>query len=591
MKNASRNNYQVTIRGFFWKVLKPYKWWLALMFQAPIIGAFFVPTNNYALKLIVDQISSNQNFSLEQIIFPVALFCGASILLEIAWRIANYADYKSQPKIEAEIINCSYAMLLLHQFQFFQNNLSGKVASKISALRDGYVGISDIVRFRLIWQVFGISITLVLLFSVHLKLAWGVVLWLIVFMPIMFLTKKRGLVYSEKSTAQKQKISGLINDGISNISNVLFFKARNFEQNLIKNANADFIKCEKKRLKFMFFNHFVMGFIYSALSISILFLLINLKTKNQISTGDFVMVMGLMFFLIETSWGLLNELDNLISEYGKLKESFSIFKQNQQVFDSVDAKELLIDKPAIDFKNLTYNHVQSNSVFDDFNLSIKAGEKIGLVGHSGAGKSTLINLLLKIFNPDFGEILVDGKNISNVTFDSLRANIALIPQDSMLFHRTMFDNIAYGKLNCSKEEVILAAKKAYIDDFIMSLPDGYDTLVGERGIKLSGGQRQRIAIARAILKNAPILILDEATSSLDSETEMQIQQSINQMLESSNATVIAIAHRLSTIKHMDRIVVLDKGKIVEDGNFSQLMSKENGKFKELWNHQLGGMII
>ena len=267
-----------------------------------------------------------------------------------------------------------------------------------------------------------------------------------------------------------------------------------------------------------------------------------------------------------------------------------IFQQNAQVFDSQNAIELVVKKPVIHFKNLTYGYREDNLIFDNFNLSIKAGERIGLVGHSGAGKSTLINLLLKVFNPDFGEILVDDKNIADVTFDSLRENIALIPQDPMLFHRTIFENISYGKFNASKEEVIEAAKKAYIHDFIANLPDTYETLVGERGIKLSGGQRQRIAIARAILKNAPILILDEATSSLDSEAESQIQNSINVMLEQNNVTVIAIAHRLSTIKHLDRIVVMDNGRIVEDGSFDELISK-NGRFKELWNHQVNGMVV
>ena len=563
---------------------------MLLMFQAPIIGAFFTPLNNYALKLIVDQISKNQNFGLQEIMLPVILFCCATVLLEVVWRIANYADYKSQPQIEAEIVNQGYSMLLSHHYQFFQNNLSGKIASKIIAIRDKYVSILDIVMFGMVWRILSILITVILLFSVHSKLAIGVSLWLIIFMPIMFFTKKRGLKYSENTTAERQRISGLVNDGISNIANVLFFRARKFEQNLLRNANGDFIKCEQKRLKFLFLNHFVMGFIYSALSIAVLFLLIDLKTKNLISIGDFVMVMGLMFYLIEATWGLLNDLDNVIQDIGSLKESFVIFQQNAQVFDSQNAIELVVKKPVIHFKNLTYGYREDNLIFDNFNLSIKAGERIGLVGHSGAGKSTLINLLLKVFNPDFGEILVDDKNIADVTFDSLRENIALIPQDPMLFHRTIFENISYGKLNASKEEVIEAAKKAYIHDFIANLPDTYETLVGERGIKLSGGQRQRIAIARAILKNAPILILDEATSSLDSETESQIQNSINVMLEQNNVTVIAIAHRLSTIKHLDRIVVMDNGRIVEEGSFDELISK-NGRFKELWNHQVNGMVV
>jgi len=584
-------NYQTTLRGFFWNIMKPYKWWLLLMLQAPIIGAFYVPVNNYALKLIVDQISQSPSFSLSVIIFPVTLFCCSCITLELAWRLANLADYKSQPKIEAEIINKSYEMLLFHNYQFFQNNLSGKIASKITALRDRYVYVFDCIHHQVIWQVLSIFITLSIFFSVHYQLAIGVSLWLIIFMPLMFWSKKKGLIYSEKSTAEKQKISGLVNDGIANIANVLFFRARNFELKQIEAANADFIKSEKNRLRFVFINHFILGLIYCALSISVLFLLINLRAKNLITVGDFVMVMSLSFYLIESTWGLLNNLDSLFADIGHLKESFKIFEENHQVFDAKDAQNLVIKKPTIEFKNLIYSHQKDNPVFDNFNLTINSGQRIGLVGHSGAGKSTLINLLLKVFLTHGGEILIDGKNINNLTFDSLRENIALIPQDPMLFHRTIFENISYGKIGASKEEVIQAAKKAHIHDFIMTLSQGYETLVGERGIKLSGGQRQRIAIARAILKNALILILDEATSSLDSETESEIQTSINEMLLMQNITVIAIAHRLSTIKHLDRIVVLEKGKIIEDGKFSDLIHKEGGKFKELWSHQAQGMLV
>jgi len=561
------------------------------MLQAPVIGAFYVPVNNYALKLIIDQISNNQIFTLQQIIFPVILFCASCITLEVAWRFANFADYKTQPKIEAEIINESYAMLLSHNYQFFQNNLSGKIANKIVSLRDRYVYIFDCIHHQLIWQILSIFITLSIFFSVHYKLAIGVTLWLLIFMPLMFFTKRKGLDYSEQSTAEKQKISGLINDGISNISNVLFFSARNFELKHIRDANEDFIKSEKKRLRFVFLNHLIVGFIYCVLSIFVLFLLIDLRRKNLVSTGDFVMVMSLSFFLIESTWGLLNNSDSLIADLGYLKESFSIFTQNQQLFDEKNAQNLVIKNPQIEFKNLIYAHQKDKFIFDNFNLKIAAGERIGLVGHSGAGKSTLINLLLKVFSPNGGEILIDGKNIANLTFDSLRENIALIPQDPALFHRTIFENISYGKKNATREEVIAAAKKAHIHDFIMTLPETYETLVGERGIKLSGGQRQRIAIARAILKKAPILILDEATSSLDSETESQIQDSINAMLELENITVIAIAHRLSTIKHLDRIVFIESGKILEEGKFLELINKDGGKFKELWSHQAEGMLV
>ena len=257
-------------------------------------------------------------------------------------------------------------------------------------------------------------------------------------------------------------------------------------------------------------------------------------------------------------------------------------------------------KNFIHFKNIDFSYTKTNKVFDGLNMQIAKWEKVGIVGHSGAGKSTLINLLLKNFaitnyehwgrpahdeevsSNEGGDILINNQSIYDVSSDSLRAHISLIPQDIMLFHRSILENIAYAKPNASEDEIIHAATAANIHEFITTLPEKYDTMVGERGVKLSGGQRQRIAIARAILKNAPILILDEATSSIDSQAEQEIQKSINSILDIHNATVIAIAHRLSTIKHMDRIIVMEDVNIVEDGSFQELVAKDGGKFKEKW---------
>ena len=268
-----------------------------------------------------------------------------------------------------------------------------------------------------------------------------------------------------------------------------------------------------------------------------------------------------------------------------------------------------MNKNFIHFKNCNFTYPQTTrAVLQNFNLSIAKGQKVGIVGSSGAGKSTLINLLLKNFaidnylywqrsatekasNQDAGgDIIINEQSIYDVSSDSLRQAISLIPQDIMLFHRSIGENIGYAKPNCTQDEIENSAKLANIHDFIINLPDGYNTLVGERGVKLSGGQRQRIAIARAVLKNAPILVLDEATSSLDSQTENQIQQAILEMLKNNSTTVIAIAHRLSTIKHLDRIIVMANGKVVEDGNFAELIAK-NGYFKDLWDHQVNGMLV
>jgi ATP-binding cassette subfamily B protein len=273
------------------------------------------------------------------------------------------------------------------------------------------------------------------------------------------------------------------------------------------------------------------------------------------------------------------------------RAAFTIMQVPEDRIDQPNAPEMKISHGNIVFRNLSFGYESNQLIFQDFNLSIKAGEKVGLVGHSGSGKSTLISLLLKNFKATQGDILIDYQSLYETSADSLRAQISLIPQDIMLFHRSIAENIAYANPQATQEDIEKAAEAANIHEFIESLPEKYNTIVGERGVKLSGGQRQRIAIARAILKNAPILILDEATSSLDSQTEYEIQKSINKMLELNKATVIAIAHRLSTIKHLDRIVVMEDGRILEDGTFTELLKNPKGKFKELWDHQANGMLV
>jgi ABC-type multidrug transport system fused ATPase/permease subunit len=274
--------------------------------------------------------------------------------------------------------------------------------------------------------------------------------------------------------------------------------------------------------------------------------------------------------------------------YGSAYDSINTLIVPQGLTDKPEAVPLTTRHGAVEFRNLTFGYNTEKKIFDDLSLVIPAGQKVGLVGHSGGGKSTLVSLMLRLYDIQSGSIFIDGHNVAELTQESLRRHIALIPQDTILFHRTMRDNIRYARPEASDEEVIEAARKAHAHEFIAHLPKGYDTLVGERGIKLSGGQRQRVAIARAILKNAPILLLDEATSALDSESEAAIQASMAEVMPGK--TVIAIAHRLSTIANMDRLLVLEHGRVVEDGSHAQLLS-QGGVYAQLWRRQSGGFLV
>jgi ATP-binding cassette subfamily B protein len=386
---------------------------------------------------------------------------------------------------------------------------------------------------------------------------------------------------------------GIISDKITNIFTILSFATKKRELNEIQNY-YDKIQTPliNKANYYNFISWLTLGTLYSATYLVVFLYAIYLRKQGIVSTGVLVVCVLMVLRCCHEVHCLVNNYKSFRNNLAELEASLNGIFIPQNPIDTKNAKALQITKGEIEFKNLCFDYDGDGSgVIKNLNLTIKAGEKIGIVGHSGAGKSTLISLLLKNFKVTSGEILIDGQSIYSVSSDSLRSQIALIPQDTALFHRSIGDNIGYAKDNPSKDEIILAAKMANIHDFIDSLPNKYETLVGERGVKLSGGQRQRIAIARAILKNAPILILDEATSSLDSQTENQIQQALSNLIDAKSKTVIAIAHRLSTLKHLDRIIVLENGTIVEQGKHDDLIQMEKSLYKKLWDSQVDCNLI
>jgi ABC-type multidrug transport system fused ATPase/permease subunit len=313
---------------------------------------------------------------------------------------------------------------------------------------------------------------------------------------------------------------------------------------------------------------------------------VYLWDKGIFTIGELIMVTALMISIQSTLVYIGMNMNGFIRRYGEVEEGLVDIVLPHEIVDTKEAKKINVTTGEIVFSHVNFNY-EDNNVFSNFNLAIDSGERVGLVGTSGAGKTTLVSLLLRQHELNSGSITIDGQDISLVTQDSVRENIAVVPQEPLLFHRSIRDNIAYGKSNAIKGEIISVAKKAQADEFIKVLPSGYDTFVGERGVKLSGGQKQRVALARAMLKNAPILVLDEATSALDSESEVAIQKALHELMKGK--TVIAIAHRLSTLREMDRIIVIDLGKIVESGTHDELV-KTGGLYERLWKHQAGGFL-
>ena len=382
-------------------------------------------------------------------------------------------------------------------------------------------------------------------------------------------------------------VSGRIVDSVTNILNSKLFAHLGYERRYLKTYLDS--EVDQARSTFWFMEKMRWFQFTATLILQVGMILYGLKvwSAGLITVGQFTMVTSLSLLIIGDARNLSRRFLEFFEYVGNIMDGVEIIATPHEITDSQDASELEVSTGEIEFKDVTFRYGSGKAVFEGLNIKVQPGEKVGLVGFSGSGKTTFLNLVLRLYDLDSGSILIDGSSIAEVTQDSLRGQISVIPQEPMLFHRSLMENIRYGSLDASDEEVIEASKKARAHDFILEQAEGYDTLVGERGIKLSGGQRQRIAIARAILKDAKVLLMDEATSSLDSVTEKEIQGGLRHLVE--GRTVLVIAHRLSTISHLDRILVFHEGKVVEDGNHSELLMKA-GHYLRLWEMQAGGFL-
>ena len=465
------------------------------------------------------------------------------------------------------------------------SRLPGKVNSQMNYIQN----ITGIVRI-LWWSICSI-ITIVInsgmLFRVNLYVA---IMFLFAFAFRVWyawiLRKKLKTASETKSTAQST-LSGKLVDSLSNYAIVKSFSGAKREAKYLEPHREKKIKTH---LHFAFLNRLfwgVPGALWSVFFGGTLFFCSMLYFRGEMTIADIVFTIGVYFSVMGTIGGLINQIPDIVDQIGSASKSYKELVAPVKITDIENAKELKVKHGKIEFKNISFKYRRKN-VLTDLNLVIKPGERVGIVGASGAGKTTLVNLLMRFYDPNHGQILIDGQDIATVSQDSLRENISYIPQEPTMFNRTIMENIEYGRPGATPKQIKAAAVEASADEFIMGTEKKYNSLVGDRGIKLSGGQRQRIAIARAFLKNAPILILDEATSALDSETESTIQQSFEKL--SAGHTTLVVAHRLSTLRNMNRIIVLDQGHIVESGTHMSLLRKKHGIYAKLWKMQSGGFL-
>lgn len=583
------NDYLPTkLPAFIWHFLKPY-WYIVITYCAiATCAGFWSPFNSMLIKHIINTLSSSPLTDITLVKIPAILLVLNFIVFDnFTWRSIGYINCKFQPLIKNQIINKTFNYVLGSSHQYFNDTLSGRISSQITTLADNIEQILYPIMFNFIRGAALLIMALITMYFVNLKFFYTLALWFLAFSSISISMSKRLINLSDIHAESQSNISGQVVDSITNVSNVRIFSKRSFEGYRLN----DYLLITKQRFQdkelFLLKLLSVQGALIAIMLGFMLYFLTHLYANQEVSIGDFALILGLNMEVAYITWWTMSQVDSFNQAVGKCKQCLGSLIVPHEVIDKIDATNLIVTKGEISFSNVKFHYKGTDPLFQNKSVTIEAGQKVGLVGYSGSGKSTFVSLILRLYDITDGAIYIDGQDIKNVTQDSLRSSIAIIPQDPSLFHRTLMENIRYSNTEKTDEEVITAAKKAHAHEFISKLPLGYESPVGERGVKLSGGQRQRIAIARAILKNAPILILDEATSQLDSVTEAAIQESLAELMQ--HKTTIVIAHRLSTLLHMDRILVFDQGKIIEDGTHAELLNKK-GLYKTLWDAQVGGFL-
>lgn len=557
------------------------------------VGLFWAVTNAvlpYILKLIIDTVVGFQGDK-HAVFAAVQPYMALYIIVWMSYglnmRCLDWLKLKLFPNLRQDVMSTMFTYLNQHAHAYFQNNFAGSLINKIVDMQGGVVDIFTLLD-DMYAQSLGLTVAMILLLLVHPLFAMILIAWVITFLLITFLFFKSIQDLSHVFAEARSSLVGQMVDSISNSVNIRLFSRHRYENTYMNHTIAYTVQTDRNMLKKILKMRLLWDISIVALLGINLIVLSKMYSKGFVTVGDFSFVITLSMSIIWNLWFLAGQFVSFSEQLGKCSQALTLLNTTHGILDTPHAQPLIVHQGKIQFHNVYFHYGEgATRLFQNKNILIHAGEKVGLVGVSGSGKSTFVNLILRLFDVESGEITIDGQNIREVTQDSLRESIALIPQDISLFHRTLMENIRYGCIDASDDEVIDASKKAHCHAFISQLHEGYDSMVGERGIKLSGGQRQRIAIARALLKNAPILILDEATSALDSVTEKDIQDTLHQLMKGK--TTIVIAHRLSTLSEMDRILVFDQGQIIEDGTHDALL-KQNGHYAKMWTMQVGGFL-
>jgi ATP-binding cassette subfamily B protein len=561
-----------------------------------VLYGFAIIATNVVIPLIykgITNVITEGNIDAYNKLMTLVLFLALTILAQnVLFRLGDYIYIKLQSGIMKELSDYVLEKIQKHSYSFFANASMGGMVAKAKRFILSFETLQDAVLFQIWMNGIALFSFLFVLWREAPILGISFLIWVLFYCILVKILLKWQIPKSLENASADTKSTSKFADILTNILTVKMFA--NEEEEIKEFKKITEFQERKRTATWMqqgFWNNSYQGFVIGVFNIAMIWIAVSLWSKGIITAGSIILVQLYVLSSFNIVWNISKNIIRISTALTDANEMVTVFEEEVEVKDPKDPEEVKITEGKIEFKDVTFSYrnseTKTKNVFHNLNLDIEAGEKVALVGYSGAGKTTIVNLLLRFIDIQKGTIKIDEQDITKILQKDLRNKIAYVPQETALFHRTIRENISYGKLSASLEEITEASKKACADEFIKNLPNGYDSLVGERGIKLSGGERQRVAIARAMLKKASIVILDEATSSLDSLAEEKIQEALEKLTKGK--TTIIIAHRLSTIKKMDRIIVFDDGKIVETGTHKNLLQKK-GIYEKLWHSQVGGFI-
>lgn len=597
LRETTDTNDRATIRRtlhYFWWVTKqrPGAFALSIISSVGYI-ALLTFANTYVMGRIVDRVQASP-VAADQVFSVFGPYILALLVVNVVGqtlsKLQDYSVYRLEINANYQLSRLCFDTLSNQSMTFHNSRFGGSLVSQTSRFVSGYSGLVDVLTYALWPTVASVVLTIAILAPIAPSFVAILCAMLVLYVVLAYRMYKRILVLASDASNAQNKLSGVLSDAVTNILAVKTYGREDFERETFTRADRDAMAAENRNMRATMRRGFTTSFLITIIMFIVSIFVSGGNAWFGISAGTLVMMFTYTYHLT-MNFNYFNSMMARINHaLGDAAEMTRVLDEPTLVADDEGAQPLVVCEGTIDFEHIGFRYPdaqEDDRVFSDLNLHIPAGQRVGLVGRSGSGKTTLTKLLLRLDDVQEGQVLVDGQDVSHCTQQSLRQQVAYVPQEALLFHRTIRENIAYGRPAASEDEIRSAAVRANALEFIERLPQGFDTLVGERGVKLSGGQRQRVAIARAILVDAPILVLDEATSALDSESEALVQGALENLMH--GRTAIVVAHRLSTVASLDRIVVLSHGRVVEDGTHHELVEAD-GEYAGLWDRQTGGFL-